>query len=109
MRKLIVPAIVVASLGLSVAACSRGDREEIKEGAAATGSEIKEAAGDIADNPDVKEAGAAIGNAGEEAAGAVKEAAGEVQEGVADASADAKREAEEARAASGDTTTTERK
>ena len=55
-------------------------------------------------NPDVKEAGAAIGNAGAEAADAVKDTAGDVQAGVADASADAKREAEESRAATGDTT-----
>lgn len=106
MRNLIVPVTLAAALGLSLAACSRDDRQEIKEGAAAAGAEVKEAASDIADNPDVKKAGAAVANAGEEAAGAVKDAAGEVQEGVADASADAEREAAEARAAAGDTTTT---
>lgn len=103
MRKLIIVAAIAAA-GLSVAACSREDRTDIKEGAVATGAEIKDAAGDIAENPEVKEAGAAIGNAGEEAAGAVKEAAADVQEGVADASDEAQREADEARAAAGDTT-----
>lgn len=102
MRKLAI--ISIATLGLALAACSKEDRTDIKEGAQATGSEIKDAAGDIAANPEVKEAGAAIGNAGEEAAAAVKDAAGDVQAGVADASAEAKQEAEEARAAAGDTT-----
>lgn len=106
MRKLAI--ITVAIAGLTLAACSREDRAEIGEGAKAAGSEVKEAATDIANDPDVKEAGAAIGEAGKEAAGAVKEAAGEVQEGVADASAEARQEAEEARAAAGDTTTTEK-
>jgi uncharacterized protein YjbJ (UPF0337 family) len=103
MRKLIIIAAIAAA-GLSVAACSRDDRTDIKEGAAATGAEIKDAAGDIADNPEVKEAGAAVANAGEEAAGALKDAAADVQEGVADASDEAQREADEARAAAGDTT-----
>jgi uncharacterized protein YjbJ (UPF0337 family) len=103
MRKLIMTVAIVAAAGLSITACSREDRTDIKEGAQAAGAEVKDAAGDIADNPEVKEAGAAIGNAGEEAAGAVKDAAADVQEGVADASAEAKREADEARAAAGDT------
>jgi len=107
MRKLAI--ITFAIAGLTLAACSQEDREQVGEGAKAAGSEIKEAATDIANDPDVKEAGAAIGDAGKEAAGAVKDAAGEVQEGVADASAEAKQEADEARAASGDTTTTDRK
>lgn len=101
MRKLVIVTIAVA--GLALGACSKQDRQEVGEGAAAAGGEVKEAAHEIATDPDVKEAGAAIGNAGEEAAGAVKDAAGQVQEGVADASADARREAEEQRAASGDT------
>ncbi|MES2033287.1 MAG: cell surface protein [Pseudomonadota bacterium] len=97
--------VTIAAAALAVTACSREDRADIGEGAKAAGSEIKEAATDIANDPDVKEAGDAIGDAGKEAAGAVKEAAGDVQEGVADASADAKREADEASAAAGDTTT----
>lgn len=101
MRKLII--VTIAAAGLALGACSKEDRTEVGEGAAAVGGEVKEAAGEIADNPDVKEAGAAIGEAGAEAADAVKDAAGQVQDGVADASADAKREAEEQRAASGDT------
>ena len=104
MRKFITAVAIVAAAGLSVAACSKSDRTDIKEGAEAAGGEIKEAAGDIADNPEVKEAGAAVANAGAEAADAVKDGAAEVQEGVSDASADAKREADEARAAAGDTT-----
>lgn len=101
MRKIII--VSLAAAGLALGACSKEDRTQVGEGAAAAGGEIKEAAHEIAANPDVKEAGAAIGNAGAEAADAVKDTAGDVQEGVADASADAKREAEEQRAASGDT------
>ena len=104
MRRLTIPVALVAALGLSAAACSKSDRQDIKEGAEAAGSEVKEAAGDIAANPEVKEAGAAVANAGAEAADAVKDGAAEVQEGVSDASTDARREAEEARAAAGDTT-----
>ncbi len=103
MRKFILAATLVAAAGLSVAACSKADRTDIKEGAEAAGAEVKEAAGDIAANPEVKEAGAAVANAGAEAADAVKDGAAEVQEGVADASDDARREADEARAAAGDT------
>ncbi len=102
MRTIIIVSLAVA--GLALGACSKEDRAQVGEGAAAAGGEIKEAAHEIAADPDVKEAGAAIGNAGAEAADAVKDTAADVQEGVADASADAKREAEESRAATGDTT-----
>jgi hypothetical protein len=102
MRKILI--VSLAAAGLALGACSREDRTQVGEGAAAVGGEVKEAAHEIAANPDVKEAGAAIGNAGAEAADAVKDTAGDVQDGVADASADARREAEESRAATGDTT-----
>ena len=102
MRKILI--VSLAAVGLALGACSKEDRTQVGEGAAAVGGEVKEAAHEIAAKPDVKEAGAAIGNAGAEAADAVKDTAGEVQDGVADASADAKREAEESRAATGDTT-----
>lgn len=95
--------IVTLAAGLALGACSKEDRTDVGEGAAAVGGEVKQAARDIAADPDVKEAGAAIGNAGSEALDAVKDAAADVQDGVADASADAKREAEEQQAASGDT------
>lgn len=95
--------VAIAAVGLALSACSKQDRQDVGEGAAAVGGEVKEAAGEIAADPDVKEAGAAIGNVGVEAVDAVKDTAGDVQEGVADASADARREAEEQRAASGDT------
>ena len=95
--------VAIAAVGLALGACSKQDRQDVGEGAAAVGGEVKEAAGEIAADPDVKKAGAAIGNAGAEAVDAVKDTAGDVQEGVADASADARREAEEQRAASGDT------
>lgn len=101
MRKLVI--VTLAAAGLVLGACSKEDRADVGEGAAAVGGEVKEAAREIAADPDVKEAGAAIGNAGAEAADAVKDTAADVQDGVADASADAKREAEEQRAASGDT------
>ena len=48
MRKLIFVAAIAAA-GLTAAACSREDRTDIKDGAVAVGSEVKEAAGDIAD------------------------------------------------------------
>lgn len=102
MKKFTLVALAAVA-GLSLAACNAQDRTEVKEGAQAAGSEIKDAAQTIANDPDVKEAGAAIGDAGQEAAGAVKEAAQNVQDGVADASAEAKQEADEARAAVGDT------
>jgi hypothetical protein len=89
MRKILI--VSLAAAGLALGACSREDRTQVGEGAAAVGGEVKEA-------------GAAIGNAGAEAADAVKDTAGDVQDGVADASADARREAEESRAATGDTT-----
>lgn len=101
MRKLVI--VTIAAAGLALGACSKQDRQEVGEGAAAVGGEVKEAAGEIASDPDVKEAGAAIGDAGAEAADVVKDTAGEVQEGVADATAEVRREAEEQRAASGDT------
>jgi hypothetical protein len=101
MRTLLI--VTLAAAGLALGACSKEDRADVGEGAAAVGSEVKEAAKEIAADPDVKDAGAAIGNAGAEAADAVKDAAADVQDGVADASAEAKREAEEQRAASGDT------
>jgi len=101
MRKIII--VSIAAAGLALGACSKQDRQDVGEGAVAAGDEIKEAAHEIVADPEVKEAGAAIGNAGAEAADAVKDGAAQVQEGVADASADAKREAEEQRAASGDT------
>lgn len=104
MRKFITTVAIAAAAGLSAAACSKSDRQDIAEGAEAAGGEIKEAAGDIAGHPEVKEAGAAVANAGAEAADAVKDGAAEVQEGVADASSEARQEAEEARAAAGDTT-----
>lgn len=96
--------VIAAAAGLALGGCSKQDRQDVGEGAAAVGGEVKEAAGEIADNPEVKEAGAAIGDAGAEAADAVKDTAADVQEGVADASAEARREAEESRAATGDTT-----
>ena len=102
MRKIII--VSLAAAGLALGACSKEDRTQVGEGAAAAGGEIKEAAHKIATDPDVKEAGVAIGNAGAIAADAVKDTAGDVQAGVADASADARREAEESRAVTGDTT-----
>ena len=101
MRTIAIVTLAVA--GLALGACSKEDRTQVGEGAGAVGGEVKEAAHEIAADPDVKEAGAAIGNAGAVAADAVKDTAGQVQEGVADASADAKREAAEQRAATGDT------
>ncbi len=101
MRSIVI--VTLAAAGLTLGACSKEDRADVGQGAAAVGGEVKEAAKEIAANPEVKEAGAAIGNVGAEAADAVKDTAVDVHDGVADASADAKREAEEQRAASGDT------
>lgn len=95
--------VAVAAAALSLAACSQEDRTDLKEGAEAAGSEVKEAAKDIANDPDVKEAGAAVKEAGSEAAEAVKEGAAEVQEGLADASEEDKAQADADRAAAGDT------
>ncbi len=83
----------VAALGLSLAACDSQDRAELKEGAKAAGTEVKEAASDIANDPDVKEAGAAIKDAGAEAADAVKDTAANAQEELARSSEKDKAEA----------------
>jgi hypothetical protein len=92
MRTIILAAAATAALALT--ACSPSDRQDLKEGADAAGSEIKDAAQDIATDPDVKEAGAAIKNAGAEAADAVKDTAAEAQEGLSDAAREDKADAE---------------
>ncbi|MDB5468845.1 MAG: cell surface protein [Caulobacter sp.] len=91
MRSLILAAAAISALSLG--ACSPGDRAEVKEGAAAAGTEVKEAAHDIANDPDVKEAGAAIKEAGAEAADAVKDTAANAQEDLAASSNKDKAEA----------------
>jgi hypothetical protein len=57
MRKILI--VSLAAAGLALGACSREDRTQVGEGAAAVGGEVKEAAHEIAANPEVKEAGAA--------------------------------------------------
>ena len=89
----ILALVAVAAIGLSLAACDKEDRAELKEGAAAAGAEVKEAASDIANDPDVKEAGAAIKEAGAEAADAVKDTAANAQEDLAESSQKDKAEA----------------
>jgi hypothetical protein len=92
MRSFILVAAAVA--GLSLAACTKSDEADIKQGAKSAGAEIKDAAHDIANDPDVKEAGAAVKNAGAKAADAVKDTAAEAQESLADSAARDKSEAE---------------
>lgn len=91
--------VALAAAGLALAACDSQDRAELKEGAKAAGSEVKEAASDIANDPDVKEAGAAIKEAGAEAADAVKDTAANAQADLADAANKDKAEAAQDKAA----------
>ena len=82
--------IAVAGLAaLSLAACSDEHATQIKEGAKAAGSEIKQAATDIKNDPDVKEAGTALKESTEEAAADAKVAAGEAVDKVQEAGAKA--------------------
>lgn len=74
---------------LSLAACSQEHATEIKEGAKAAGSEIKQAATDIKNDPDVKEAGTALKESTEEAAAEAKQAAGEAVDATKEAGAKA--------------------
>ena len=91
--------VVLAAVGLTLAACDSQDRAELKEGAAAAGAEVKEDASDIANDPDVKEAGAAIKEAGAEAADAVKDTAANAQADLAESSNRDKAEAAQEKAA----------
>jgi hypothetical protein len=91
--------VALAAAGLTLAACDSQDRAELKEGAAAAGAEVKEAASDIANDPDVKEAGAAIKEAGAEAADAVKDTAANAQQDLAESSNKDKAEAAQEKAA----------
>jgi hypothetical protein len=97
MRSLILAAVAISALSLG--ACDSQDRAELKEGAAAAGAEVKEAASDIANDPDVKEAGAAIKDVGAEAADAVKDTAANAQEDLAESSNKDKAEAAQDKAA----------
>lgn len=62
---------------LSLAACSDEHATQIKEGAKAAGSEIKQAATEIKNDPDVKEAGTALKESTKETAAELKVAAGD--------------------------------
>ena len=83
---------LIAAAGLaalSLAACSDEHATQIKEGAKAAGSEIKQAATDIKNDPDVKEAGTALKESTKEAAADVKVAAGEAVDATKEAGAKA--------------------
>jgi hypothetical protein len=84
--------MLIAATGLaalSLAACSDEHATQIKEGAKAAGSEIKQAAVDIKNDPDVKEAGTALKESTEEAAADAKVAAGEALDKTKEAGAKA--------------------
>ena len=83
---------LIAAAGLaalSLAACSDEHATQIKEGAKAAGSEIKQAATDIKNDPDVKEAGTALKESTAEAAAEAKVAAGEAVDATKEAGAKA--------------------
>ena len=86
----------VGLAALSLAACSDEHATQIKEGAKAAGSEIKQAAVDIKNDPDVKEAGTALKESTEEAAAEAKDAAGEALDKTKEAGAKAGQETKEA-------------
>jgi hypothetical protein len=83
---------LIAAAGLaalSLAACSDEHATQIKEGAKAAGSEIKQAATDIKNDPDVKEAGTALKESTKDAAADAKLAAGEAVDKAQEAGAKA--------------------
>ena len=83
---------LIAAAGLaalSLAACSDEHATQIKEGAKAAGSEIKQAATDIKNDPDVKEAGTALKESSKEAAADLKVAAGDALDATKEAGAKA--------------------
>ncbi len=83
---------------LSLAACSDEHATQIKEGAKAAGSEIKQAATDIKNDPDVKQAGTALRESTEEAAADAKVAAGKAVDKAQEVGAKAGQETKEAAA-----------
>ncbi|CAN7362270.1 cell surface protein [Caulobacter sp. LjRoot300] len=88
--------IAVAGLAaVSLAACSDKHATQIKEGAKAAGSEIKQAATDIKNDPDVKQAGTALKESTEEAAADAKVAAGQAVDKAQEAGAKAGQETKE--------------
>ena len=89
---------VAGLAALSLAACSDEHAAQIKEGAKAAGTEIKQAAVDIKNDPDVKEAGTALKESTEEAAADAKVAAGEAVDKAKEAGAKAGQETKEAAA-----------
>jgi hypothetical protein len=83
---------------LSLAACSDEHATQIKEGAKAAGSEIKQAATDIKNDPDVKQAGTALKESTEEAAADAKVAAGKAVDKAQEVGAKAGQETTQAAA-----------
>ena len=89
---------VAGLAALSLAACSDEHATQIKEGAKAAGSEIKQAAIDIKIVPDVKQAGTALKESTEEAAADAKVAAGQAVDKAQEVGAKAGQETKEAAA-----------
>src|SRR4051812_17264191 len=87
---------VAGLAALSLAACSDEHATQIKEGAKAAGSEIKDAATEIKNDPDVKEAGTALKESTKETAAELKVAAGEAVDKAQEVGAKAGAETKEA-------------
>jgi len=93
MRTTLIAAALIVTAGL--AACSKEDATQVKEGAQAVGSELKEAATNIKNDPDVKEAGAAIKDAAKDAGEELKATANQAGDAAKDAGADIEQGAKE--------------
>lgn len=84
------------AIALTLGACSQEHATQVKEGAQAAASDIKDAAHNIANDPDVKEAGTAIKESTKETAGELKQAAGEAADKAGELGAKAGEEAKQA-------------
>jgi hypothetical protein len=94
--------ILIASLCLAAAACSRGDENKVREDANATGHDLADAARNVKNDPTVQQAGAEARAAAHDAAVSVRKGAAEAEvktgQAMIDAGDKAKRAADQARA-----------
>jgi len=71
--------ILVASLCLAAAACSRGDETRVREDAHAAGQDLASAAQNVKNDPTVQRAGADARDAAHDAANSVKKGAADAE------------------------------
>ena len=97
--------ILIASLGLAAAACSKSDVDRIGQDTKAVGHDVSVEATKVGDDPAVKDAGANLKAAGHDAAAALRHDAAiadvKVKEAAANADAELRKTDREARRAAG--------